>query len=205
MIEVTEWQEELLKETFNLGVGKASAALGELAECEVELTVPEVIICPLSELINSISEKEGGWLAAVTQEYSGPFEGTAMMLYSEEASLDLVRLMMGSDTPSEQLSELEHDALCEVGNIVLNSCLAALGSLFEAEIETELPELLSGSIKEVLTLDGTLDEKKHVVFLKMGFRVETGKLQGYLSFILDTEKINNLMNCLEDYYRKISA
>ena len=202
---LTEWQEELLKETFNLGVGKASAAIGELAGCEVELTVPEVSISLLSDLIANIAKMEGSALSAVMQGYSGPFEGTAMMLYSEEASLDLVRMIMGSDTPSEQLSELENDALCEVGNIVLNSCLSSLGSLFEAEIETELPELLTGDISDVLTLEGRLDQGKQVVFLKMGFAVATGKLQGYLSFILDTDKIHNLLECLEAYYRKISA
>ncbi|SMF04826.1 chemotaxis protein CheX [Pseudobacteriovorax antillogorgiicola] len=204
-MKLTEWQEELLKETFNLGVGKASASIGELAGCEVELTVPEVQICQLKTLVNDISAMEGSSLSAVIQTYSGPFEGTAMMLYSEEASLDLVRLIMGSDTPSEQLSELEYDALCEVGNIVLNGCLSSLGGLFEAEIETELPELLSGTTKDVLTLEGKLDEGKQVVFLKMGFQVATGKLQGYLSFILDTDKIHNLLECLENYYRKISA
>lgn len=204
-MKLTEWQEELLKETFNLGVGKASAAIGELAECEVELTVPEVYLCALQQLIDDIVEEEGDHLSAVTQSYSGPFEGTAMMLYSEDASLDLVRLIMGSDTPSEQLSELENDALCEVGNIVLNSCLSSLGGLFEAEIETELPELVTGKTDNVLTLEGLLQKDKKVVFLKMGFRVETGQLQGYLSFILDTDKIQKLLDCLEVYYRKISA
>lgn len=202
---LSEWQEELLKETFNIGVGKASASIGELADCEVELTVPEVKICQLSMLIRDVVAMEGTALSAVIQGYNGPFEGTAMMLYSEKASLDLVRLIMGSETPSEQLSELENDALCEIGNIVLNGCLSSLGSLFEAEIETELPELLSGTTTDVLTLDGKLEEDKQVVFLNMGFRVAEGSLQGYLSFILDTDKIQKLLTCLEEYYRKISA
>lgn len=204
-MKLTEWQEELLKETFNLGVGKASAAIAEMAEQEVELTVPEVFLCELSSLIQDFVDIRTPNLAAVAQRYSGPFEGTAMMLYTVEGSLDLVRLILGSETPSEQLSELENDALCEVGNIVLNGCLSALGSLLDVEIETELPELFSGATSNVLTLQGQLEEDKQVVFLKMGFRVADGHPQGYLSFILDTDKIYRLLDCLEDYYQKVSA
>ena len=202
-MKLTDWQEDLLKETFNMGVGRASSSIGELANCEVHLTVPEVHISELGDLIQTIAATEGAKLSAVTQSYSGPFEGTAMMLYSEDASLDLVRLIMGSDAPFEQLSEMESDALCEVGNIVLNACLSALGELFEAEIETDLPEIISGGTADVLTLEGKLSPHKQVVFLKMGFQVATGQLQGYLSFILDTDKIMNLMDCLERYYNKV--
>ena len=41
--------------------------------------------------------------------------------------------------------------------------------------------------------------------LKMGFRVATGQLQGYLSFILDTDKIQNLVDSLDRYYEKVCA
>lgn len=204
-MKLTPLQEDVLKETFNMGVGRASASIGELARCEVSLTVPEAHICELSTLIRKISADEGGKLSAVIQGYSGPFEGTAMMLYSESASLDLVRLIMGSDTPSEQLSEMESDALCEVGNIVLNACLSSLGQLFDAQIETNLPEIITGSTFDVLTLEGKLPSDKQIVFLKMGFRVATGQLQGYLSFILDTDKIQNLVDSLDRYYEKVCA
>lgn len=202
---LTELQEDLLKEIFNMGVGHASTSIGEFAQCEVELTVPEVHICELSVLINNISATEGNKLSAVIQAYSGPFEGTAMMVYSENASLDLVRLIMGSDTPAEQLSEMESDALCEVGNIVMNSCLSSLGIILEAEIETKLPEIVTGNTRDVLTLDGKLPLDKQVVFLRMGFKLETGQLRGYLSFILDTDKIRVLLDCLQRYYEKVSA
>ncbi len=202
---LSELQEDLLKEIFNMGVGHASASIAEFAQCEVELTVPEVRICELSILIKNISATEGNKLSAVIQAYSGPFEGTAMMLYSEDASLDLVRLIMGSETPLEQLSEMESDALCEIGNIVMNSCLASLGTILEAEIETNLPEIITGNTCDVLTPDGKLPLDKQVVFLRMGFKLETGHLRGYLSFILDTDKIRVLLDCLQRYYEKVSA
>lgn len=198
-------QVELLKELFNLGVGNASASIGEIANCEVHLSVPRVRVSRLGDIIKEIEELEGATLSAIAQEYSGPFEGTVMMIYSEEASLSLVRLIMGSDASAEQLSEMETDALCEIGNIVLNACLSTVGNLCKAEIETSLPFILSGGTEDVLTMGGKLNREKSVIFLKMGFKVEKGDLQGYISFLLDTDKLRKLIDSLDNFFKTMTA
>lgn len=194
---ITAEQKDLIKEIFNTGVGAASATLEEMAGTEVLLTVPYVDIIRLGDLISEIKKSEGPSLSAITQNYSGPFEGTAILLYSETSSLKLVQLLTGTALPVERISEFEEDALCEVGNIVLNACLATVGNIFKAEIETELPKLLTGSAEKVLTLNGKLPMDRPVIFLKMGFNLATRELRGYLGFILDAAKIEELLKGMD--------
>jgi chemotaxis protein CheC len=121
-IEFDEDQLDLLKETFNIGVGQAAGALSELAGdlYEVELSIPSARLIPIRRLADELSGGTVGEVCAVTQQYEGVLPGTAILLYPEKESLALVRLMLGADHAVEEMSELASDALCEVGNILLN-------------------------------------------------------------------------------------
>ena len=122
---------DLLKETFNVGVGQAATALSEIAGGEeIMLSVPQIQMLTISELSEQVRTVSGEKLCSVVEEFQGPFQGRAMMLYSERESLELVKLMLGETFPVEQMSEMEGEALCEVGNIVLNACLSAMATAF---------------------------------------------------------------------------
>ena len=202
-MKITQEQMDLLAEIFNQGVGRASAMIEELAGCEVFLTVPEVNILLLKDLVEVIKEAEGENISGVVQKYSGPFEGSAIMIYSEQSTLQLIQLIMGTETPLEQLNEMESDALGELGNIVLNSCLSAIGNILESEIETEIPYIISGSTENVLSLEKEVPLDRKVIFLKMGFNISASELQGYISFLIDTEKIKVLLDQLDAYFKRI--
>lgn len=202
MITFTEWQEEILKETINIGVGRAAASLSELTnnEHEVLLSVPSVSVLKVKDLHDEVKKVSGEAIFGVSQKYSGPFEGTAIMIYSEIASLQLVQIMLGSEITSHVMNDIELDALCEVGNIILNSCLGAIGTAMNEEISTELPKIHRGSPEEVLKLnqDAHTDD---VIYLRMGFRLETMDLSGHISFLLSSDKIEYLVNRLEKIYK----
>ena len=114
---LTELQVDLLKETFNMGVGQAAMALSEIAAGEeIELSVPYVELKSIEDLEVQIRETAGDEVCGVSEAFAGPFEGRAMILYSQEESLELVKIMLGETIPVEQLSEMEGEALCEVGS-----------------------------------------------------------------------------------------
>ncbi len=201
MSTLTEWQEEMLKETINIGVGRAAASLSELTnhQHEVILSIPAVSIMATEKLYEEIQKVSGDAIFGVSQKYSGPFEGTAVMIYSEEASLRLVQIMLGSEETTHLMNDIEMDALCEVGNIVLNSCLGAIGSAMGEEISTELPKISKGTPREVLRL-GENRSITDVIYLRMGFSLATTDLKGHISFLLETDKIDALVRGLEKVY-----
>ncbi|MAG30635.1 MAG: hypothetical protein CL908_07060 [Deltaproteobacteria bacterium] len=190
----TEDQLDMLMEAFNIGVGEAASALSELANnCyEVLLSIPSARVVAVKNLAQELSIDITGDLCAVTQQYEGAIPGTAMLLYSEEESLALVRLILAEEHEIDEMSELAADALCEVGNILLNDCLAALADMLEEEIKTHLPMLLTGTCDEVLNRfsNGNLDAE--ILYLQMDFGLSGLDLNGFLGFSLGAESFSIL-------------
>jgi chemotaxis protein CheC len=200
MIKLTEDQYDLLKEVFNLGVGKSAASLSLMAEnkYEVILSLPKVNIITLNEMIETLSAESNDSITTVFQKYSGSFSGTAHMIYSQAASLRLVSLIYKSIIPDKMISELETDALMEIGNLLINACLSSLANLFHEEIETSLPSLMTGAPSEIFTRNH-LDKKMQVIFIRSEFQIKEENLKGYLSLFLDTEKIEQLLKLIDRY------
>ncbi|CAM2007422.1 hypothetical protein [Acanthopleuribacter pedis] len=200
-MKLSENHADLLKETLNLGVGAAADALSEIAGGEeIILTVPQLQLMSTAQLARQVCDVSGEEICSVTETFRGPFSGKAMMLYSQRESLELVRLMLGDMIPVEQIREMEGEALCEVGNIVLNACLASLADMIGSELQTDIPELKVGQIEQVLSLE---DEEHSILYLRMDFTMARHNLQGHIGFVFDLDSVTALIACLENYLKSI--
>lgn len=197
---LNEIQLDLLKEVFNLGVGKAAASLSALAnnKYEVTLSLPKVELVTIDEMVKILKIESDNKITTVSQDYSGPFSGTAHMIYSHTSSLRLVSLMLGSSVPHQNISELEEDALMEIGNILINSCLDSLSQMFQEDIETSLPKITIGTPLEVFIELGTAPTDK-ITFIKSYFNIEEENLKGYISLFLDTDHLHKLLELIDKY------
>ena len=71
--------------------------------------------------------KESQALCCIAQHYvaGNAFDTDALLLFPERGSLEIVRRMLGrSEIQLDQITELEQDALGEIGNIIINSCMS---------------------------------------------------------------------------------
>ena len=186
MFGFTEDERDLVKETFNVGVGRAAAGLSELVDdrYEIRLSVPHVSVLTARELVEAIAGQSDGEVCAVTQAYEGVLTGTAMLVYSVRESLTLVGIMLGESADVEHLGEVARDALREVGNILLNDTLAALADLVEAELVTQLPEVHTGTCDEVMCVLAGGEPDAKLLHLEMDFALDARELNGHLGLSL---------------------
>lgn len=204
MITLNDEQLDLLKEVFNLGVGKAAASLSQLAsnKYEVVLTLPKVQLITIEEMVKILEIESNNKITCVSQKYSGPFNGTAHMIYSHMASLRLVSLMLDSKVPEDMISELESDALMEIGNVLINACLSALSKMLNEEIETDLPQIISGPPLAVFKrTNPNLNEQ--VTFIRSEFTIKEENLKGYISLFLETGKLTKLLELIDKYNKEL--
>lgn len=196
----TEDQTDVLKEAFNIGVGQSAAALSNLigGEREVLLSVPAVELTSIQELARTVAPN-GGDVCAVVQRYHGPIQGKAHLLYSAQESLELARELIGSDTAIEHLSEMESDALREIGNIVLNACVSTFGNMFEIEIQTEVPDVVTDEAVAVLTDFGARRPEEQLLYLRMDFNLHDRDLRGHLSFTMGESELAGLMGYVDRF------
>ncbi|MBB1486636.1 chemotaxis protein CheC [Oceanospirillum sediminis] len=191
---------DALSEIFNISVGRSAAVLSELTGESVGMSVPMVhILSPerVVDLFGFSQEK----LTCISQYFSGAFSGEAMLMFPERSSLEVVRLMLGSQVPLEQLSEIEQDALSEIGNIILNACFAAIADMLQGSFSCNLPEMRVAEIDQILAQSG---QKQSVLFLQIQLSLEERNLEGYLAFLMGGESENMLQNALSSFLNGVS-
>ncbi len=187
---------DALAEILNIGVGRAAASLSEMVVDEVLLDIPTVEIVNHHDANHLIDKLSGGRVTAIAQDFSGDFDGKALLLFPQQSSLNLVRTLLKDDIPLTMLSELEKEALMEVGNIILNACFGTVANILNASIESSLPHLIQGRSEDLL---GT--EESLLLLININFRVAEKSISGYVSFVMDVGNYNRFNTHLQRYLK----
>jgi len=194
MIPFNELQKDALCEIFNISVSQAAGALSEILQQKIHLTVPSVEICDTTTAIKYLDQKED--ICGVSQRFRSDFDGHAVLIFPESRSLELVRLMVGIDVPLDQLTEMEKDALNEIGNIVLNSCLASLSDMFNQQFDCDIPQLLIGDSQTVLS---SYSDNSVLILLQIKFIVGMEELEGHILFVVNTKSLDALTDSVNNF------
>jgi chemotaxis protein CheC len=193
-IHLTEIEVDAISEIFNIGMGQAAAALSQLVHEEVILSVPSIELLAFNELLARFPNEWGIEVCGVKESFSGPFQGDAILFFNEPSSLELVRALLADDVPEDQLTEMEQEAMSEVGNIILNACLSSIANLFAREIATGLPRFVRGAVSDLLGGENAHDA---LLFLRMQFLLEFKGHQGYVAFLMDIASVHGFKACLK--------
>lgn len=196
-----EFYVDAVAEVLNIGMGSAAASLCEMINEEVKLSVPGVEFVTRLVAAEHISEKAKTDVSGVHQNFSGAFDGDAMLLFPEQQSLQLVRaVLQQGDMTLDGLTEMEQEAMTEIGNVILNSCLCSMADMFGKEIRGEIPEFVHGSLKHVLTEEGDEENTEAIVLLlNMDFSVDEKNIQGYVTFLMDVESVKQFKMNIQEF------
>ncbi|RIX47552.1 MAG: chemotaxis protein CheC [Rhodocyclales bacterium GT-UBC] len=200
MLQLNELQRDALGEMFNIGVGRAAASLSQIVSDEVLLTAPEVIVVRRDQAATMLIDAELRQFSMVSQNFSGPFDAQALLVFPESNALEIVRLMVGPHMSIEELAEFEQEAMCEVGNIILNACMSSLADLFRISFESTLPLHRFGDSESLPLLEG--DEEQMVLILQVDMIISQQRIQGHILFLLSVSSMQSLLDCLDRYLRE---
>jgi chemotaxis protein CheC len=207
MVELSELEHDALVEIFNIGVGQAAAAMSGIVGEEVTMSVPSITFLSRMEAAQLLEDahRRGGSvqpggerICGVSQHYEGAFQTEAILMFPEDKSLEIVRLMVGESVPLDELSEMEQEAMSEIGNIILNSCVGTLANIFQHELHGSLPVYQVGSSDEILDATGSRAETV-VMMLHIDFILEKHQIHGYVAFILDVTALHDLKEQIDRY------
>jgi chemotaxis protein CheC len=200
-----ELELDALTELVNLGISQAAHNLAEMAREEVTLTVPQVRMIGRNEAITIISQRENNKLVAVHQVFQGDITGRALLIFPEAQSLELVRAVVGSELPTEEIVELEQEALAETGNVMLNGCLATIANHLQRSLTISLPEILHGDSKQLFNLEPPPPPGDIVMFIYINFALRHRDIAGYIAMLLDMPSIAALKTLLNDYIGRVAG
>ena len=194
---------DALSEVFNVGAGRAAASLSEIVGEEVKLSVPSVEVLSRSSFNTSVLALEQTQFGSVTQRFSGPFNADAILLFTEESAMEIVRDMMGSQLSIEELAEFEQEAMCELGNIILNACLSAMADMLTIKLSSTLPTYNAGNPDEILNSVFVTPDQLYILILHINLRIERRHVEGNLIFLLSTSSLTSLKHHIDTFLQLI--
>ena len=185
---LSEAEQDALAEIANLGVSRAAASLRQIIGEQVLLSVPAVNIITrrsASELV----ERSASNLIAVQQSFEGPFSGRALLIFPAAHSLELVRSIVGNEHSLEDVIDLEHEALAETGNIILNACLATIANVLRQTMRMSLPSVIRGDGETLFDVAGGTNAESLVFFLYIDFSIKNRDIHGFIALLMDLPAI----------------
>lgn len=194
-------QRDALTEMMNLGVGRAASAFSKLVGDEVLLSVPEVSLTTVDDAVTLFANGDSAAFAGVMESFDGFIDGTAALLFPGERSLELVRVVIGEDMPAEEISELEEETLAEIGNIILNNCLATVANALRKRIHTSLPETYRATGEAMFPfLQTTSDDASAMLLLvQIDFSLRERDIRGFLAFLIDLKSSEAFRAAIDEY------
>ena len=200
-----ELELDALTELVNIGVSRAANSLRNMIGEQVHLTVPSVRLLGRDEAVAALRDREESPLVAVHQIFEGDISGRALLIFPERKSLELVRAVTGGDLTLEDIIDLEHEALAETGNIILNGCLASMANMLHRSLRVSLPEILRGQGHDLLNLEPPPDAGELLMFLYINFSVRQRDISGHIALLMDMPSLKALKQLLREMIERISG
>lgn len=190
MRDLTEMESEALKEVFNIGFGYAASSLSQMVDGKVTLTVPELMFYSGDDMLTKLPE-EFRQATMVAQHFEGGLHADAVLVFPEQRTLDLARLMINDDLSEDELGELEQEALTEVGNVVLNTSISVISDMMGMKFSCEMPRYLTGSLVQLLPPEP--DEEDCMLVLSINLGIVKANISGQMVFVMKVNSIEEFL------------
>jgi len=198
----SELENDAFTEIINIGMGRAADALSQMVGEEVSLSVPVVDVVDASSAAEELEKIVSNKISGVTQDFAGALNGRAMLLFPEQQSMNLVRLLLKDNVPLDMMTEMEKEALTEVGNIILNACFGTVANTLDFDLESTIPDFVNGSSEDLLTEEA---EDHAVLMLQVDFSLPSKDIQGFVSFLMDIDSSDILKEKIKNFVASLGG
>jgi chemotaxis protein CheC len=171
----------------------------------VILSVPHLALLSREEAARTMTEREANALVGVHQSFEGDLQGRALLIFPEANSLELVRAVAGGDLSLEDIIALEHEALAETGNIILNNCLATMANMLKRRVKISLPKIVHGTGSTIFDIGDNLDKGDNALFLYIDFHIRDRDIRGYITMLMDMPAMIALRELLREFIERIGG
>ncbi|MCI5142357.1 MAG: hypothetical protein D3909_11710 [Candidatus Electrothrix sp. ATG1] len=210
MIDLNPLENDAMLEVFNIAMGMAGTTLSQMVNDEVTLEVPSIKFFTVKELLKTEEIMTNKPLVAVTQRVSGVFNSDAVLMFTEDNALYVVQQMMDEDfdeiLPADQFSEIQQEAMIEIGNVVLNACISSIANMFQIEVHVSVPCYQITTYREFFTgKNRSGNSSNGILMLLITFGLRRHEMEGRLSFLMDVPALQEFKQQLQNFIKGYSG
>ena len=190
--QLEETQRDELQELGNIGAGRASRYLSDLADNKVNIGIPQVDIVSLSSESDEVSQ---------IMDVPAQEQLMAVLMPTEEPSGGIVFLFTQEDY-QKFLQMGDGEDFLDISEKVSNYYIDALESFLSLEVETGEPRLISLPLNTLLiqissSIEGDGSDAL-IINTEFSIEEEESKTTGEITFFLEIEDIDSIIQVMED-------
>lgn len=202
--ELSELQLDALRELMNIGFGQAAAALSEVIDLRVVLTVPKVLFLMPEEIAAFIESEvmETSSFSMVEQFFFGHFEGTSFLLLPEDEGRKLAGLFGaegGALSPDVEFGSLERDTVVEIGNIIIGACVGKIAEMLNDQVTFQAPRFVSSPAERATIEKHFAGRKNLALVFKTIFHFESQDVFGFLFLVASEGSFTWMRKAVDEY------
>jgi chemotaxis protein CheC len=206
MMNIGELERDALCELANVGLSRAATQLSELLNDYIEMTVPAVQVVAFDQVAHALQLDPQAMIAAVWQNFSGHSEGTSILMFPSEDSKKLVHALVG---PSIQgagetdLRAIEHEAMMEIGNIIITAGMAVIADMLGQEMQMSMPGYMEAKLPEIMaqrSLEKSGQEMQ-VIIMFTQLKAAQREIQGRMVLLMSVSSVQILFARLHELLR----
>jgi len=204
-IKLNELEKDALKEIINISIGQAAQTLEEIIKLYVFMNIPRLEVLGPEELQGFLKAEIPTYksLHLIEQYFIGKTKGVAYLVLPEKSGNAVLTLLGMDNIDSENCTfdKLEQEALLEIGNIIVGTCVSKISELM-GDIVTYLPPRIiehnenNGYLPSFFLQE---DELSYVIIFKTVFHFESKDVEGYLFLINSYESIKWLKKAIDEF------
>jgi len=197
-------REDILKELFNISVGKSASMLSEIINRKILLNVPNLKILDLNEktmaLDSYLSSVVQGTIMVSSIAFEDEMKGKASLIFPADKMRTFINLCSNEsdDTPFDDMNftDIDFDILKEVGNIILNSVIGEIGNYLKIKLSYTLPEV---KVFNKADFENTINSKEytHILMLYITFKLDDSEVSGAIIINLTLSSLSELLKKVE--------
>ena len=160
------FQLDALREVGNIGAGNAATALSQLLNRKIQISVPNIDVIDLQQLMYFCSEKI---VVGVMVRVLGDTPGNILIIFEREKAINIIEFLTGSR--EEEFSEIGISVLNEIGNIVASAYMNSITKFTGLNLLPSVPAMtydMLGAILSTMILEAAQYEDK-VLEIKTNF------------------------------------
>ena len=193
---------DTIREVINIGIGDTAAALSDLVNSRVIIRVPDIHILETKVVPDFIDKEIKSLGVYIAQNFHGIIKGKAVLFYTKESSVSLLKNLTGDFLNLDILSERSMSILQEIGNILLVSCISTISNIIGGRINFEIPHVtVEVSEGYFVNLLKGLDEMDKTIIVKNEMTIKDKNISGYIFILLG---FRDFKMVIEKIQRKIA-
>ncbi len=198
MMNFNSAQQDALVEVCNIGMSKAAKQLSILLDSKVDISIPSISCLKLSEVSENLLNHSEELLSFVYQDILGSIQGRTVLVFKKGQAKSLTDAVVGCMEKLSAKEEMmyQQEAMVEIGNIIISSCLAAMVNMLSMSVNLSIPKYVEYNNKSKLAKDVyQFDEKIEDAFIfRTNLKTIENSISGNLMLVVTSDSVIELLN-----------